>query len=122
MDYKEESIIKAWWNIRRLKYNKGLVIAGFTAFIFYCIVGETLIAPHEEFEETFFAMFFQGIAYCFMMGLANLIYSFVIRLDIVFNSSNSTMVRNRLYWGYFWISFSLPILFILMVMIIFLLR
>ena len=122
MDCRQEYIIKAWWNSGQLKYNKGLVVAGFTAFIFYCVVGETLIAPHEEFEETLFSMFFQAIAYCFMMGLANLIYTFVIRLDIVYNSSNSTTVRNRLYWGYFWISFSLPILFILLVMIIFLFR
>ena len=122
MDCRQEYIVKAWWNSRQLKYNIGLLVAGLLAFIFYCIVGVTLIEPHEEFEETLFSMFFQKVAYGFMIYLANLIYLFVIRLDIVYNGSNSTTIRNRLYWGYFWISFSLPILFILMVMIIFLLR
>lgn len=104
----------------RLKYNIGLMIAGFIAFLLYCILGPIIIAPHEEFEETLFEMAFQGIAYLIMMGLANIFYTLGWMIDSSYNTSNSQLFRKRLFWLGYWFSFALPILFILSVMVRFL--
>jgi hypothetical protein len=64
---------KHWWAKKRIKYNIGLIIAGFTTFLTYAVLGGILIAPYDnEFEVTLFTMFFQGIGYLFMMVVANL--------------------------------------------------
>jgi len=111
---------KVWWRYNRYNYNKGLLIAGFTAFILYCILGEIIIAPHEEFEETIFEMAFQGGGYFFMMILANIFYSLGWIVDISFNKNNSRLFRERLYALGYWFSLALPILLILSVMVRFL--
>ncbi|MDO3641601.1 hypothetical protein [Mucilaginibacter sp. L3T2-6] len=54
---------RQWWWSKRLKYNIGLIISGFVAFMLYCLLGEAIIAPKEEFEVTLFTIFFQGRAY-----------------------------------------------------------
>jgi hypothetical protein len=114
----EETLLNArlWWFSKRLKYNKGLIIAGFIAFMLYCILGPIIIAPHEEFEETIFEMAFQGTAYLMMMGIANIIYTSGWLIDISFNKNNSNLFRERLFALGYWFSFSLPILLILSVM------
>jgi hypothetical protein len=111
---------KQWWWSKRCKYNKGLIIAGFIAFLLYCILGPIIIAPHEEFEETIFEMAFQGVAYLLMMGIANVFYTLGWIIDISFNKSNSQNFRERLFALGYWFSFSIPILIILMVMVRFL--
>jgi hypothetical protein len=116
MSIENISVSKKWWWANRCKYNKGLIIAGFIAFLLYCILGPIIIAPHEEFEETIFEMAFQGGAYLFMMVAANAIYSLGWMIDIVFNKSNSQRFRERLFALGYWFSFSLPILLILSVM------
>jgi hypothetical protein len=116
MSIENISVSKKWWWSNRCKYNKGLILAGFIAFLLYCILGEIIIAPHEEFEETIFEMAFQGGAYLFMMVAANAIYSLGWMIDIVFNKNNSQRFRERLFALGYWFSFSLPILLILSVM------
>ena len=106
-----------WWRDRRLNYNKGLVIAGFTAFIAYCIVGQILIMPHEEFEVTIFTTLFQGIGYLIMMAIANAFYSLGYVIDYLFNKSNSDSFRKNLYNLGYWFSFGLP--FMIPVILIF---
>jgi MFS family permease len=107
---------KQWWWHNRLRYNKGLIIAGFIAFMLYCILGPIIIAPHEEFEETIFEMAFQGTAYFIMMLIANAFYTLGWLIDILANKSNSQLLRQRLFALGYWFSFALPILIILSVM------
>lgn len=111
---------RQWWWAKRLKYNIGLIVAGFIAFLLYCILGEIIIAPHEEFEETIFGIAFQGVAYLFMMGLANIFYTLGWVIDSTFNTGNNQLFRERLFALGYWFSCALPVLFILIVMIIFL--
>jgi len=111
---------KQWWFNNRGKYNKGLIIAGFIAFVLYCVLGPIVIAPHEEFEETLFEMAFQGVGYIVMMCIANLVYTLGLIVDISFNKSNSQVFRERLFSLGYWFSFSLPILLILSIMVRFL--
>jgi hypothetical protein len=110
---------KQWWESRRLKYNKGLVIAGITAFILYAILGEILIVPfYSEFEITVFSTVFQGIGYLFMMLIANLFYNLGNIIDDIFNKDNSEQFRKRLFnFGYFFSSglpFLIPTLILIM--------
>ena len=111
---------RQWWWSKRCKYNKGLIIAGFIAFMLYNILGPFIIAPHEEFEETIFEMAFQGTAYAIAIGIANMFYTLGWIIDISFNKSNSQRFRERLFALGYWFSFSLPILLILSVMVRFL--
>ena len=107
---------RLWWWSKRYQYNKGLVIAGFSAFVLYCTLGPFIIEPHEEFEETIFEMVFQRIGYFMMMVLANLLYTLGWIIDISFNPSGAQPFRDRLFAIGYWFSFSLPILLILSVM------
>jgi len=120
MNIQNLSASKEWWWSKRLKYNKGLLIAGFIAFMLYCFLGPIIIAPHEEFEETLFTIAFQGFGYIVMMGIANLFYTLGWIADISFNKSKSLQFRERLFALGYWFSFALPILLILSVMVRFL--
>jgi hypothetical protein len=112
-DLKTEHIIqlkKDWWRKRRFQYNKGIIMAGITAFIAYCIVDEIYIAPHEEFEVTLFTIAFQGLGYLMMMGIANLFYNLGYVADRLFNKKNKEVFRKNLYGVGYWFSFCLPFL------------
>jgi hypothetical protein len=97
-----------WWQSRRLKYNKGLVLAGILSFLAYCVVGEIFITPHEEFEVTLFTIAFQGIGYLFLMLVANTFYNLGYFSDTWFNSQNTESFRVKLYNIGYWFSFTLP--------------
>lgn len=100
-----------WWAKKRMKYNIGLIIAGFTAFLTYAILGGILIAPYDnDFEVTLFTMFFQCIGYLFMMLLANLFYSLGPLIDKHYNKDNREAFRLRLYNLGYWFSVGLPFL------------
>ncbi|MGY3213913.1 hypothetical protein [Mucilaginibacter sp. HD30] len=103
-----------WWQNRRAKYNKGLIVAGLLAFLLYCIVGEIVIAPYEEFEVTLFTTGFQGIGYLIMMLVANLLYNLGFLFDRLFNKQNSESFRLNLFQLGYWFSvvlpFSIPVL------------
>lgn len=98
--------IKKWWQNKRYIYNIALIIGGFLGLISYCIVGNTLF---PDFEVTIFTMFFQGIIYLGMMGLANLTYTFFMNIDCWINKSNQdNLIHKFIYYGYFAISCLMP--------------
>ncbi|WP_183575200.1 hypothetical protein HDF18_14700 [Mucilaginibacter sp. X5P1] len=112
------TIAKQWWSSKRIKYNKGLVIAGIVGFLLYCTLGPIFIAPHAvEFEETIFDIAFQGVAYLIMMVIANVFYTAGSLIDISFNKNNSQRFRERLFALGYWFSVALPSVFILGIML-----
>lgn len=114
-NYEESA---TWWKNKRIKYNKGLIVAGFTAFAIYAILGIFLIAPHdEEFEITLFTIFFQSIGYLLMMGLANVCYNLGYMVDKHYNKDNNQAYRQRLFNFGFWFSVLLPFLVPILVII-----
>lgn len=123
MDNLDENIkqtSKQWWASRRLKYNKGLVIAGITAFILYVILGSTLIAPYDnDFEITLFTTAFQGFGYLLMMFIANLFYNLGHIADKMFNKDNDEQFRKRLFNFGCWFSFGLPFLIPTMIVVMY---
>lgn len=109
---------KEWWASRRLKYNKGLVIAGITAFLLYAVLGGILIAPYDnEFEVTLFTIAFQGIGYLFMMLIANLFYNLGTFADNHFNKNNDEKFRQKMYNLGYWFSFGLPFLIPILIIV-----
>ncbi len=103
--------INQWWAKKRIRYNTGLIISGFTAFLAYAILGELLIVPYDkDFEITLFTMFFQGMAYLLLMLVANLLYNLGPLIDKRHNKDNSEAFRKRLYKLGFWFSLGLPLL------------
>jgi hypothetical protein len=103
--------IKQWWAKKRAKYNAGLIIAGFTAFIAYVILSGILIAPFDNnFEVTLFTIVFQGVGYLFMMLIANLFYNLGPLIDRHYNKNNTEEFRERLFNFGFRFSVGLPFL------------
>jgi len=101
----------AWWSKRRLKYNKGLVIAGIVAFFLYVILASLLIEPYDrDFEITLFTTAFQGFGYLIMIGIANLFYFLGPFIDKQFNKEGNELFRSRLYNLGYCFSVSLPFL------------
>jgi hypothetical protein len=116
--HETNQIRKAWWAARRLKYNIGLIVAGFLAFIAYTIVGIQLIEPIEhDFEINLFDVIPQGIAYGIMMLIANACYGLGYELDKTFNTHNTDAYRKRLFNRGFWFSVALPFLIPLILVI-----
>src|SRR5215510_9440567 len=67
-----------WWGHRRLWYNVGLIIAGALAAAVQSAmvswgISKGSLPPGPDPEATF-KMILDGIAYLFMMGVANLCY------------------------------------------------
>lgn len=99
-----------WWAANRLKYNKGLVISGITAFMCYALIGSTLFSDDLGFEITIFTTVFQGVGYLIMIGIANLFYNLGHFVEILFNKSNSNKFRKQLFNLGYWFSVGLPFL------------
>ena len=109
---------KDWWESRRQKYNILLVVAGVTAFILYAILGSLLIAPYDdEFEITLFTIFFQGVGYLIMMGIANFCYSLGQKMENQINKQQSDSLRQRLFNLGCLFSFCLPFLIPVLVIV-----
>ncbi len=114
---------KQWWAKKRIKYNWGLVVAGFAAFIAYAILGGILIAPYDnDFEVTLFTMFFQGIGYLFMVLIANLFYNHGPYVDNRFNKDNSNSFRERLFNLGYWFSVGLPFFIPILIVVTYFIR
>ncbi|MBL4677954.1 MAG: hypothetical protein JKY70_17380 [Mucilaginibacter sp.] len=122
MNAKERAQARLWWFENRWKYNKGLFIGGFVAFLLYNILGPIIIDPIEEFDETGFIMILHLIAYFIAICVANVFYTFGYLVDAVLNRRNSISFRQDLFKFGYWFSVSLPILFVALIMLSFLFR
>ena len=98
-----------WWNKRRIKYNIGLIKAGFLAFICYALVVQFMIIPKDiNAEITLFTTLFQGIGYIFMILIANLFYFFGPISERLIMPDNIDKFRERTFRLCYWFSFVLP--------------
>ena len=97
-----------WWRIRRSRYNVALVVAGILAFIAYVVVCETILPKDAEAEITPFTMFFQGVGYLFMIGVANVCYFLGPLSERVVCPADPERYRRICYWLGLWFSVLLP--------------
>ncbi len=106
-----------WWEARRWRYNKGLVIAGLLAFVGYAVVGFTFLTDDQEFEITGLTTLVQGIGYLFMMGVANVCYCLGALSERGVEPAELEKHRQRHFRLGFWFSvllpFSIPVLLLL---------
>ena len=109
-----------WWNDRLLHYNFSLVLAGIFAFLFYAVVIEKSRGVIPDAEITIFTIFFQGIAYLFMIGLANLCFFGGPILEMLVKPKNIGRFRRIAYRLGYWFSvllpFSIPVLLLYFVL------
>jgi uncharacterized membrane protein len=99
-----------WWAANRLKYNKGLVISGITAFMCYVLIGSMLFSDDIDFEITIFTTVFQGLGYLIMIGIANLLYNLGHFVEVLFKKTNNDEFRKQLFNLGYWFSVGLPFL------------
>ena len=112
---------RIWWNAHRLKYNKGLFIAGFIAFIVYAILGNNFISPYDEtFEITFFSTTLQIVGYLFLMLIANIFYELGSFIDVLFNKNEEEKFRKQLFTAGLCFSVVLPFIAPLKLLVIYL--
>lgn len=97
-----------WWQSNRLKYNWGLVKAGFLACVTYGISVEIFIEYLEDVEITLFTIFFQGLFYLFAMLVANIAYTGGPVLEYLLKPTNPAGYRKIFFNGGYWFSFILP--------------
>jgi hypothetical protein len=98
----------AWWAARRLHYNIGLVVAGILAFVVYAVIGSTLLPDNADFEITLFTIFFQGLGYVLMIGIANLCCFLGPLSEKFIRPLDSERYRLNCYRLGFWFSVLLP--------------
>jgi hypothetical protein len=100
-----------WWESRRGHYNVGLIGAGWMAFFCYAAVCSTLLPGvlfPSEIDITLFTMFFQGIAYLFMMGVANFCYCLGPFSEGVVRPRDLPQFRQACFSLGYWFSVLLP--------------
>lgn len=98
-----------WWNKKRIKYNIGLIISGFLAFICYALVMQCIIMPKDPYAEiTLFTILFQGVAYLTMMLIANIIFYLGPIIENIVEPIDIDRFRKRTFGFGYWFSFILP--------------
>tara|TARA_R110001583_G_scaffold195383_1_gene372461 strand:+ start:801 stop:1184 length:384 start_codon:yes stop_codon:yes gene_type:complete len=110
---KEKELRVEWWSKMRLKYNYGLIFSGILAFILYVIIVEFVVfksSKNTDAEITLFTIFFQGIGYLIMIGIANLFYNLGQITERIVKPKNTTEFRKRIFDLGFWFSVCLPFL------------
>jgi hypothetical protein len=101
---------RSWWEQRRLRYNIGLVIAGVLAFVCYVAVVDRGISvgAMPDAEITLFTTAFQGVAYLFMMAIANVCYFAEPLSESLIKPQNVERHRRMTFQFGLWFSVLLP--------------
>ena len=105
-----ESTLSAWqwWEIRRLRYNIGLVGSGILAFFAYAIVLFTFSDRIPDAEITVFTILFQGIGCLFFIGIANIFFFLGYLSEKLPRMRSLESYRKITYALGFWFSVALP--------------
>jgi len=99
---------RSWWQVRRIRYNIGLLVAGFLAFICYVVIFSIYIESIPGAEITVFTIVFQGILYLLAMGVANVFYFLGPLGERLVLPSQLEAYRRISYRVGFWLSVALP--------------
>jgi len=100
-----------WWNKNRKKYNIGLLVSGFIAFLLYLCVIEFLIARKDfnwNGEITLFNLLFQFFGFIILIGFANIFYFLGPLLEKSLNPTDKDKYRKITFNLGFWFSCFLP--------------
>ncbi len=101
-----------WWEARRLRYNIGLVVVGWTAYALFLLLQYTGAPQLEISWQALGPMtIFLGIGYLLLMALANLLYLLGVVLERFIQPDDIAFYRERAWALGFWGSIALPFLF-----------
>jgi hypothetical protein len=96
-----------WWGKKRLRYNIGLAIAGFSVFILYLGINFVMTLSHRP-PISIIQMLFEGSVYLVLMGIANFCYFLGPLAETLFNPSDVKYYRKLAFNLGFWFSVALP--------------
>ena len=101
-----------WWEARRLRYNIGLVVAGWTAYALFLFLQYSGAPQLEISMGALLPMtLFLGVGYLLAMALANLLYLLGVVIEVVIRPVDVDFFRERAWSLGFWGSCFLPFLF-----------
>ncbi|MDT3403993.1 hypothetical protein [Mucilaginibacter terrae] len=110
----EEVNVNRWWWLKRLEYNKGLLVSGAIAFV---IGGFSSVMLYPNVVHFLFIPF--GIACTLYFIAANIAFTLGWVLDIAFNSNNEDNFRLMIYKCGYWLSVLVPPLLTLSIILFF---
>lgn len=110
----EEVNVNRWWWLKRLAYNKGLLISGAIAFV---IGGFSSALLYPDIVHFLFIPF--GIAYTLYLIAANILFTLGWVLDIAFNHNNEDNFRLVIFRCGYWLSILIPPLLTLGIILFF---
>ncbi len=102
-----------WWESRRLRYNIGLALAGWTAWGLFAleVMAFPSAAPRDEFHITLSLTLAQGLAWLVAMGIANILFLLGPVSEMVLRPADADGYRRRMFGLGFWFSMAVPFLF-----------
>lgn len=102
-----------WWEARRLRYNVGLAIAGWSAWGLFA-VEMLMFRPLAEDSTVLLTpaiILGQGLVWLVIMGVANILYLLGPFSEMVLRPSEPEAYRRRMFGLGFWGSMAVPFLF-----------
>ena len=103
-----------WWRSRRRHYNVGLIYAGISAFLVYCVVlaiFDPITRDTQDIEFTPFTLLFEAVSFLLCMGIANICYFLGPLSERWLHPKHPEKYRRTAFALGFWISVALPFFF-----------
>ena len=97
-----------WWSAHRFRYNIGLILGGFFAFLLYVTFAWTFADRFNQLEVTAFTIAFQALGFAVVVVLANICYFLGPLLERLSKPHDVVKFRLRTFSLGFWFSVLLP--------------
>jgi len=97
-----------WWSAHRLRYNVGLFLGGFVAFLLYVTIAWTFADRFNQLEVTAFTIAFQALAFAIVVVIANVCYFLGPLAERLLKPTDVVKFRLRTFNLGFWFSALLP--------------
>lgn len=106
-----------WWERRRLRYNLGLALAGWAAYVAAWLIGLALGQPMpDDPRQVLSTTLFLGTGFLVVMAGANIAYLAGVLVETIVRPRDVEAYRKRAWALGFWGSIALPFLFPLLVL------
>jgi hypothetical protein len=98
-----------WWSAHRLRYNVGLTIGGFVAFLLYVTLAWTFADRLNQVEVTGFTIAVQALAFGVVLLIANVCYFVGPLVERLLKPNDVVKFRLTTFNLGFWFSALLPL-------------
>lgn len=114
-----EANVNRWWWLKRMQYNKGLLIGGAVTYILCVFVATAFINPINDYTTIGYASVAFAALYLIYMVVANALFTLGWVADIAFNRNNDDSFRDIIFTCGYWLSVLFPTAVILVYIAIF---